>query len=265
MTIHPRRLGFSSPLSRTERGTGGEAITPLALRRPASAHHQPQPRLGLTEVDWIGKDAATVYSYGAELLEHCGGRRVTTNREQLFLKTLADLEATAANPEWYGLIKASGLLRLLLLEGDALVHQVNRDYGLKLEFRFHALPKLGQENVLAAWTRLSKSANPNDQREPQTGNLDDFLTAGCLGLRGRNLTVGDVIRANAHLKGGVHVGRLRQKDVGEAGVLVMDQMLNVGGAEASLAVLRDIIQVTLEGLKPLAELVRQGWAANPRT
>jgi len=186
-----------------------------------------------------------------------------TNREQLFLKTLADLEATAANPEWYDLIKASGLLRLLLLEGDALVHQVNRNYGLKLEFSFHALPKVGQENVLAAWTRVSKSANPNDKRETQTGSLDDFLTAGCLGLRGRILTVRDVIRANAHLKGGVHVGRLREKDVGEAGVLVMDRMLNVGGAEASLAVLRDIIQVTLEAVKPLAEVVRERLAAEP--
>jgi len=161
------------------------------------------------------------------------------------------------------LIKASGLLRLLLLEGDALVHQVNRDYGLKLEFRFHALPKVGQENVLAAWTRVSKSANPNDKREPQRGNLDDFLAAGCLGLRGRILTVRDVIRANAHLKGGVHVGRLREKDVGGAGVLVIDRMLNVGGAEASLAVLRDIIQVTLEAVKPLAEVVRERRAAEP--
>jgi len=147
-------------------------------------------------------------------------------------------------------------LRLLLLDANALVHQVNRDYGIKLRFTFHALPKIGQENLIAAWVRVSRSDNPNDKSTPTTDGLDGFLAAGCLGVYGRVLTVRDVIRTNAHVKGGVHVGRLQRKDAGESGVLMIDQVLNVGGAEGSLAALRDIIKVTLEGLRPLIEAVR---------
>ena len=62
-------------------------------------------------------------------------------RERLFLNTLADLESTVANPDRQGLIKASGSLRLLLLDEEPLVHQVKRGYRLKLQFTFHELPK----------------------------------------------------------------------------------------------------------------------------
>jgi len=64
------------------------------------------------------------------------------------------------------------------------------------------------------------------------------------------------------VKGGVHAGRLRDDDAGEAGVLMLDRVMNVGGAEASLAALRDIIQLTLEGLRPLAEAVRNAKGAS---
>ena len=178
------------------------------------------------------------------------------HRERLFLDTFADLGAKAASPDRYGLIRASGSLRLLLLDAEPLVHQVNRDYRLKLQFTFRELPKTGQENVIAAWVRLPKGNNPRDESKTTTAGLDTFLAAGCLAVNGRVLTVRDVILTNANVKGGVHLGRLGKEDVGEAGVLMADRVIIVGGAEASLAALLGIIQVTLEGLKPLAEAVR---------
>ncbi len=178
------------------------------------------------------------------------------NRERLFLDTLADLESTVANADRYGLIKASGSLRLLLLDPEPLVHQVNRDHGLKLQFTFHELPKTGQENMLVAWTRLQKHDNPHDKSKVTTGGLDAFLAAGCLGVSGRVLTVREVILGNANVKGGVHAGRPLTD--GDHGVLALDHVMKVGdgNAEGSLASLHDIILVTLEGLAPLAEAVR---------
>jgi hypothetical protein len=178
------------------------------------------------------------------------------NREGLFLDTFADLEGKAANPDRYELIKASGSLRLLLLDAEPLVHQVNRDYRLKIQFTFRELPKTGQENVIAAWVRLPKGTNPRDESKTITAGLGTFLAAGCLAVNGRVLTVRDVILTNANLKGGVHLGRLGKEDAGEAGVLMADRVMVVGGAEASLAALCDIIQVTLEGLRPLVEAVQ---------
>jgi hypothetical protein len=179
---------------------------------------------------------------------------VVNHSEWLFLSILDDLDTKTAHPDKYGLIKASGLLRQLLLDENPLVIQVNRAYKLNLVFTFRALPKIGQDDLIVAWMRLPKGNNPCDVSQATTAGLSTFLGAGCLGLAGRVFTVREVILANAHVKGGVHAGRSR--DGGVAGVVVLDQILNVGGAEASLATLRDIISVTLEGVKPLAEAVR---------
>ncbi len=177
-------------------------------------------------------------------------------REGLFLDTIADLQAREGNPDRYGLIKASGALRLLLLDPEPLVHQVNRDYGVKLVFTFHELPKAGQENTIAGWTRLKRQVTRSDQSKGTTGGLDAFLAAGCLALYGKVLTVREVILTNANVKGGVHAGPPRSE--GEHRVLALDQIMNVGGAEGSLASIHDIIRVTLEGLAPLVEAVRSG-------
>ena len=184
-------------------------------------------------------------------------RRAQTlnSRERLFLDTLADLESRAATPNRYGLIKASGLLRLLLLDGQPLVHQVNRDYRVKLTFTFHEIPKTDQGDMIVAWVALAKTGDPNEQARTTTGGLDAFLAAGCVGLNGRVLTVRDVIHANAHVKGGVHAGQ-PQHD-GEVGVVLLDQLLKVGDAEASVAALQHIIAVTLKGLQPLTQAVRE--------
>jgi hypothetical protein len=52
--------------------------------------------------------------------------------DELFLNTLKDLRAKANSNDRYQLIKASGLLRLLLLDG--LVDRVNSKHRIKLKF-----------------------------------------------------------------------------------------------------------------------------------
>jgi hypothetical protein len=50
--------------------------------------------------------------------------------EWFFLETLFDIDAKATRNTTYDLIKASGLLRLLLLDSNCLVHQANRKLNL---------------------------------------------------------------------------------------------------------------------------------------
>lgn len=53
--------------------------------------------------------------------------------EESFLNTLNDLREKADSNDRYQLIKASGLLRLLLL--DPLIHEANQKH--KIKFKFH--------------------------------------------------------------------------------------------------------------------------------
>ena len=54
--------------------------------------------------------------------------------DQLFLRTLGDLEQRAATTDEYGALLAAGLLRKLLMDSHPLVDQVNLNHRLKLRF-----------------------------------------------------------------------------------------------------------------------------------
>jgi hypothetical protein len=178
-----------------------------------------------------------------------------TERERLFLDTIADLEAKASLADRYALIKASGLLRLLLIDGSALVHQVSRAHRVPLRFETvdYTLKPPFPESILFHWISLDASGSPDAKR--RTSTLGEFLGVECLASEGRYFTVRNVILAAALLKGGVHAGKPRTDD--ERAPLDLDQVLNVGGFDASVATLRGIIAVTLVALRPIVDAVKK--------
>ncbi|MEE8169381.1 MAG: hypothetical protein V3T70_02425, partial [Phycisphaerae bacterium] len=84
-------------------------------------------------------------------------------------------------------------------------------------------------------------------------NLDRLIGAHCLTFKDHDYTARDVIKAAAHLKGGVHAGK--PETARDMGLLDLDEVLRVGGIDASLAALRCIINVVLRGLQPLVDAI----------
>lgn len=54
--------------------------------------------------------------------------------ESLYLNTIADIREKLSRNDRYHVIKASGLLRHLFLDQTPLVHEINREYRLKIQF-----------------------------------------------------------------------------------------------------------------------------------
>jgi hypothetical protein len=166
-----------------------------------------------------------------------------TEPEQLFLDTVADLKDKMARGDGYALIKASGLLRLLLADAHPLVRFETIDYTMKPPY-----PQL----IIFRWSVLDASAIPGARKRSST--LDEFLAAEILTFEGKEFTVLQVIRAAAHVKGGVHAGTAESDH--EQALLDLGRALTVGGLDASVAALRGIIAVTLAALEPIVAAVK---------
>ena len=57
-----------------------------------------------------------------------------SQQEQLFIRTIEDLEKRIIDNDPYEILGASALIRKLFLDDNPLVNQVNRKYKIKLQF-----------------------------------------------------------------------------------------------------------------------------------
>lgn len=170
------------------------------------------------------------------------------DEENFFLNTLQDIDLKTFAGDRYSLIRASGLLRQLLL--DELLHVVNRSHKLSIKFcttNFHnRLPS--DIEISGHWQNLDPSYFPCSNT--LQCSLDEFLGAPCIVFQGHEATVKDIIKACANAKGGVHLGKARIS--AEQVVLDWDQAINFIGEEPSLMAIKGICRVVLAGLKDLA-------------
>ena len=179
-----------------------------------------------------------------------------SDADALFLSTVMDLDKKQAAADRYSAIRASGLLRQLLLDETPLVHVVNRQHRLDLVFRtidFTMPPPLRPE---AHW--LALDPDPFPEARTLTCNLKQFLAAPCLTWRGRSASVSDLVRACANAKGGVHLGRTKVAD--EQLLLDWDDVFTVLGEQPSLRAIVAVCRIALRGLSGLVSAVEDGSA-----
>jgi hypothetical protein len=181
-----------------------------------------------------------------------GGIRLhaaNSDAEYVFLATLADIDRKLAEGTRYGLIRAAGLLRQLLLDSTPLVHDVNRTYHKKIEFEvidYRTSPPLPPQ---AHWQNLDSSRFPG--AKTITVNLEALLGAPCLELEGTRASVRDLVSACANVKGGVHLGRARTSQ--ESALIDWDRAFTLIGEQPSLLAIAGLCRVVLRGLEPLVQ------------
>jgi len=176
-------------------------------------------------------------------------------QEALFVGTLIDMSAKVSTGQKYDVIRASGLLRQLLLDDSPLVHQVNRSHRKQLKFKVLQFPKdlPSEHKVNFLWLDIDPSSVPS--ANANECDLQGFLAALCLRIGDTHYSVGDVIKLCAHVKGGIHSGK--PKTQAETELLNLDRKHRLFEQEPSIAAMRGIARVALSGLWPLVQAIWQ--------
>lgn len=196
------------------------------------------------------------------------------NAKELYVRTIQDLKERCESLDRYDLLRASALMRQLLFDDEPLIHAANREAKMKIRFTIvpwtepHVIVNESEidisQNALRrmlandawVWSPIDPIPGliPGIPIPTVTVKVDDFMKAICLRRGPTRITVRQVIKFCANVKGGVHRG---DPDPAEAQTELqeMDKFIRVGGIEASLNVLPSIQRVLLAGLQPLTDVV----------
>jgi hypothetical protein len=187
------------------------------------------------------------------------------NQDALFIKTLDDLagRVTPSRDE-YEVLGISSLVRKLLLDEHPLAHTVNRERRLSVRFEINVTPPiweaLGEEPPLF-W--LSQDALDPETSLPRSRiekvTLDQFLGTMIAYVRGRRITVKDVVLHTANVVGGVHRGEPRGEE--QETLTDLAGALQIGGYQPDIRALQAIGRVVLKGLEPLRNQVESDLPA----
>ena len=180
-----------------------------------------------------------------------------------FEKSLHELQVLIASPAEYDLIQSSRILRQLLVDGDALLHLVNRELRASPTFRVRTLT---ESTPLTNW--IIPELFCSRENEPYEDlNLKQFLAHRVAIANEEDITVRQVIKYAAIILGGVH---FKVNKGGEyEGIAQFHVDRNQGGLTPVLALLREIGAITRDALIPIRDrLIKRerfesgkGWTA----
>lgn len=177
--------------------------------------------------------------------------------EELYLRTIEDLENRLAKPDEYNVIRAAALLRHLLIDGPPLLHTANRRLQLKLvwrEFQVVSMHDIGTWGV--AWDTGQNPHFPSNNFV----KLDAFLASKCLFVGQHLYSVCDLIKVWANVRGGVHIGKPDEKEKAVDSADATTLYVHSGEEEFVLSVsgygMAKIGGVVIEGLQPLTEALK---------
>lgn len=177
------------------------------------------------------------------------------NHARLFEQLIYELQVLLATPKEYELISSSRILRQLLLDGDALLHLVNRELRASPTFRVRT---------------LAESSQPTEWMDPELfradGNglyldlsLQQFLAHRVGMANGEEVTVSQVIKYAAIILGGVHFKADKGGEYDAIAHFHANRQKN--GLTPALEALRQIGAITRDALIPVRNLLinREGF------
>ncbi len=180
-----------------------------------------------------------------------------TDHENLLLNTIEDLRDKLKKGDEYSLLRASGLIRQLILDENPLVHIVNKKYKLKILYEVRERnrkvpPKFVVDGVELQSVISVTFAKPgkNEEQYVEYLKLDDFLKYDIINFANQNFTVQDIIKLCAHIYGGVHAGKIKEPkdfflDWANKTISYAD------GVQCGVSSIKDIVEIIINALEPL--------------
>lgn len=186
------------------------------------------------------------------------------NVQQLFNGTLEELNVRISKGSEYDILLLSGLLRKLLVDGDAsLIYQLKKK-GESIKFRVNIreplhrrMPNLFTSSDLITYSWLCESGlNPDiaDQRReynPQEVSLDNFLKIVVIFTKGQEITIKQLITHLANKEGGIHKQR-RKFSIEEWKNLLLkelSELIGISNLPAGLNTLKTIAIIVSRDLE----------------
>ena len=180
-----------------------------------------------------------------------------SQQEQLFIRTIEDLEKRIIDNDPYEILGASALIRKLFLDDNPLVNQVNRKYKIKLQFDVcpPTPDPLGFPKPVVF--SIQDGLDPETSMPGKTIsklNRDQFFKVIVLIINGKEYNIKDIILFEAHIMGGVHAGTPKSEK--EKILEKLNNQLSIGGYASSLRQLQAIGRIILRALNPLIKSMK---------
>ncbi|MDD2685698.1 MAG: hypothetical protein PHY62_06030 [Gallionella sp.] len=186
-----------------------------------------------------------------------------TPAEFSFLGTCDDIIGKLRRGRRYDIIRASGLLRHLFIDGEALIDAANRRFRLKLTFHNSMVNSDENSKIVNDAMEILKKydsivwiaplAGMHDKTRPRLSKEQFLKTPVTYHSGNPTLSVRDIIETIAHVYGGVHNGTPKNEQ--NKLIIALDDSIQIGGGEPSLAAIYGICIVALDGLTPLIEAI----------
>ena len=168
--------------------------------------------------------------------------------DELFLYTMNDIRERIERGREYDFIRACGLIRHLILDGDSLYNTLNVTLKIDLQFRvaIHDTHLMGK---------------PIEWRNPHTlsHRPHEFLSIGkfknwkVVMIEGYDYNIEDLVFIASHKKGGVHSGKPNEKQVA---LFEFEKQGLQGKYRLDLETLKSICKIVVEALEPLEKIIK---------
>ena len=172
--------------------------------------------------------------------------------DQLFLRTLEDLEARLKSRDWYEILHISVLLRRLVLDQNPLMDQVNRERRQRIKFTVNDRP-FPPPGPIPDFHSVEDGFDPDTSvphlRKPIEVSKGGLLSRPLIIYEGHTYTVKELIQHTAYVRGVLHTGE--PKNQKQIALQECRQIWEIGGLEAGLRLLQTIGRVVRKGLEPL--------------
>jgi hypothetical protein len=188
--------------------------------------------------------------------------------DDLFLRTLEDLDRRTKTRDEYEALGAAAPLRKLLMDDSALVHQVNRYRREKIRFRINGETPLEKAQladnpiVWAIGDSIDPNAMPGMFNAPMDAKVDQLLARTVMYAKGERLSVGDLIKQVAHIDGAVHAGKPtnpRQELIDQ-----VSRFMVFNGLPSTVHHVQLIGKIVVRGLIPLRDVILAERSGNNR-
>lgn len=186
-----------------------------------------------------------------------------TVQEKIFVNIMFDLNERYERRTEYDLLKASGLIRQLIVDPNSIVEQINKNYKLKIIFRVQERNKIPSERtkedgkVWKALYGITFITPKEDSLSVEFLNKDAFFKYNLLTYHEETFNVLDIIKICANKYGGIHYDE--KKNLKEKSLDITHKGFFFNDSSSVIQSMYSIIGICLVTLKPLVEKINNNY------